>query len=217
MTALPLALLLALAPAAAAPAVPAPPAARRADPGAPHAEPTRADLQRALAALERSAVEVEGPGGGRGPGIAVGAGGEVLTSSDWVGPEGATVWHAGARLEARLVLADPGGGLAVVRVGPGAAAPPAVPVRLLEEVPPDSWLIAAPRFGGRPYPVRLRAAAAGALAPAPHFAVQQALPPGAPLFDASGRLVGLVVRSAGTRRRLALPLAPLARRLAEAR
>lgn len=179
----------------------------------PPPPPTRAALQRALAAYERSAVEVEGPRG-RGPGITVGAAGEVLTATDFVGPEGAVVWRGDARVPARVVLTDEATRLALLR--PGTSGTPAVPVRALEAVAPGRWLLAVSTWRGRRFPVRVQSLAVDRHATAPHFALAHALPVGSPLFDEDGRLVALVVRAPGRSRRLALPLAGLQRRLSGA-
>jgi hypothetical protein len=180
--------------------------------------PSRADLQRVLALVERSGVEVEGPRG-RGPGIVVGAGGEVLTTVDFVGPAGATVWRDGAGRAATLVLADEATRFALVRLAQPAELP-AVPVRVLADIAPDSWLAAVTSWRAQRYPVKVRVVRAlpGQGGGVPHVAVAHALPVGAPLFDPDGRLVALVVRPAGGRRSrgrmLALSLAELQRRLA---
>ncbi|MCI0569789.1 MAG: serine protease [Myxococcaceae bacterium] len=174
--------------------------------------PTRAALQRVLAAVERSAVEVEGPRG-RGPGITVGAGGEVLTTVDHVGPLGAVVWHRGERREARVVLADPDTRLALLKVEDSADLA-AVPVQVLEAVVPGTWLLSVTSWRAQRYPVKLQSRSTSA--PARHFSLSRALPPASPLFDSQGRLVALVVRRAGRGRALALPLSELTRQLPRA-
>ncbi|MFP2908596.1 serine protease [Pyxidicoccus sp. 3LFB2] len=97
--------------------------------------PSRADLQRVMELHARSVVRVRGPRH-TGPGIIVGAAGQVLTSvgpvgEEFVGLNAATVEHDGKSLPARVVLANAALKVALVAAPDGTY--PAVPVRLLKD------------------------------------------------------------------------------------
>ncbi|HZI14660.1 MAG TPA: trypsin-like peptidase domain-containing protein [Myxococcus sp.] len=159
--------------------------------------PSRADLQKALSLHERSVVRVRGPKQS-GPGVIVGAAGQVLTSvapvgEGFVGLNAATVEHDGKRLPARVVLANAALKVALVAAPDGTY--PAVPVRLLKDG--DSlagqWLVGVVP-GAKGQPARPVSAQARGGAPAPFFDVPMALPAGSPVFDTDGRLVAMVVQ-----------------------
>ncbi|NOK11098.1 MXAN_2756 family trypsin-like serine endoprotease [Corallococcus exercitus] len=175
------------------------------------ARPSRADLQRVLELHARSSVRVRGPQHA-GPGIIVGADGQVLTAVSLVGPESAQVEHAGNALTARVVLSSTVLQVAVV-AGPQGAWP-AAPVRLVPEGLAGRWVVGvipARKKGQRDTP---RATLAKA-APAPFFDVDLTLVPGSPLYDGDGRLVGVVVERRGRGAR-ALPLSAVKAELASA-
>ncbi|AFE06297.1 serine protease [Corallococcus sp. CA054B] len=175
------------------------------------ARPSRADLQRVLDLHARSSVRVRGPQNA-GPGIIVGADGQVLTAVCHVGPDSAQVVHAGNALTARVVLSSAALQVAVV-AGPQGTWP-AVPVRLVPEGLAGHWVVGvmpARKKGQRDTP---RAAVAKA-APAPFFDVDLTLAPGSPLYDGDGRLVGVVVERRGRGAR-ALPLSAVKAELASA-
>ncbi|RKG91431.1 serine protease [Corallococcus sp. CA049B] len=175
------------------------------------ARPSRADLQRVLDLHARSSVRVRGPQNA-GPGIIVGADGQVLTAVCHVGPDSAQVVHAGNALTARVVLSSASLQVAVV-AGPQGTWP-AVPVRLVPEGLAGHWVVGvmpARKKGQRDTP---RAAVAKA-APAPFFDVALTLAPGSPLYDGDGRLVGVVVERRGRGAR-ALPLSAVKAELASA-
>ncbi|WP_164017161.1 trypsin-like peptidase domain-containing protein [Pyxidicoccus trucidator] len=159
--------------------------------------PSRADLQRVMELHARSVVRVRGPRQ-TGPGVIVGAAGQVLTSVESVGEEfvglnAATVEHDGKSLPARVVLANAALKVALVAAPDGTY--PAVPVRLLKEG--DSlagrWVVGVVP-GTKGQPARPVSAQASGNAPEPFYDVPLALPPGSPVFDADGRLVAVVVQ-----------------------
>ncbi|RKH59726.1 MXAN_2756 family trypsin-like serine endoprotease [Corallococcus aberystwythensis] len=175
------------------------------------ARPSRADLQRVLELHTRSSVRVRGPQHA-GPGIIVGADGQVLTAVSHVGPQSAQVEHAGNALMARVVLSSTVLQVAVV-AGPQGVWP-AAPVRLVPEGLVGRWVVGvmpARKKGQRETP---KAALAKA-APAPFFDVELTLAPGSPLYDGDGRLVGVVVERRGRGAR-ALPLTAVKAELASA-
>ncbi|MGE6759348.1 serine protease [Corallococcus interemptor] len=175
------------------------------------ARPSRADLQRVLELHTRSSVRVRGPQH-TGPGIIVGADGQVLTAVSLVGPSSAQVVHAGNALTARVVLSSTSLQVAVV-AGPQGTWP-AAPVRLVPEGLAGRWVVGvmpARKKGQRDTP----RATVAKTAPAPFFDVDLTLAPGSPLYDGDGRLVGLVVERRGRGAR-ALPLSAVKAELASA-
>jgi hypothetical protein len=170
--------------------------------------PSRADLQKALALYERSVVRVRGPREA-GPGIIVGAEGQVLTSVRHVSLDAAQVEYDGRTLPATVVLAS--GYLKFAVVAAPAGDYPAAPVRVSSESPAGQWLIGILRGRGkqkdRPDAARARKA------PEPFIDVDLALPPGSPLFDTNGRLVAVSVQRKGRGCR-ALPLEAVRQQLA---
>lgn len=182
-------------------------------PGRAGAEPrpSRADLQRVLELHARSSVRVRGPQRA-GPGIIVGADGQVLTAVSHVGPDSAQVVHDGNALTARVVLSSTALLVAVV-AGPQGTWP-AAPVRLVPEGLAGHWVVGvlpARKKGQRDTPKATVAKAA----PAPFFDVDLTLEPGSPLYDGDGRLVGVVVERRGRGSR-ALPLSAVKAELASA-
>ncbi|RKG84706.1 MXAN_2756 family trypsin-like serine endoprotease [Corallococcus terminator] len=178
------------------------------------ARPSRADLQRVLELHARSVVRVRGPQHA-GPGIIVGADGQVLTAVAHVGPQSAQVVHAGNALTARVVLSSTVLLVAVV-AGPQGVWP-AAPVRLVPEGLAGHWVVGVTPGGGGKGSARRdtpRAAKAKA-APAPFFDVPLTLAPGSPLYDGDGRLVAVVVERRGRSVR-ALPLSAVKAELASA-
>ncbi len=170
--------------------------------------PTRADLQRALALHERSVVKVRGTRK-TGPGVIVGAQGQVLTSVSHVGLEAAQVEYAGQTLPASVVLAN--ASLKVAIVAAPAGTYPAVPVQVAPGNPVGQWLIGV--VPGRGRRKDTPTAAQARAAPEPFFDVDLALPPGSPLFDTRGRLVAVAVQRRGPGCR-ALPLGAVKQQLA---
>lgn len=161
-------------------------------------KPTRADLQRTLALHERSVVKVRGERAS-GPGVIVGAGGQVLTSVRHVGLEAARVEFEGQTLPATVLLANALLQVAVVAAPAGTY--PAVPVST--GTPAGQWLIGV--VPGRGKRQDTPTAGLARAAPEPFIDVDVALPPGSPLFDTRGRLVAVAVQRKGRGCR-ALPL-----------
>ncbi|GHG73412.1 serine protease [Comamonas sp. JC664] len=158
--------------------------------------PSRAALQRVLERHGRSVVNVQGPRRA-GPGVFIGAAGQVLTSVapvglGFTGLNATTVEHEGKTLPARVVLASEDLQVAVLAAPEGTY--PAAPVKLLKDGASlaGQWLVGVvPATKGqpaRPVPAQARAA------PAPFYDVALALPAGTPVFDAEGRLVAVVVK-----------------------
>lgn len=168
--------------------------------------PTRAALQRALAQHERSAVHVRGPRQA-GPGIIIGAQGQVLTAAALAGPDSARITvaareHGGTVLHASRALR-----VAVLSLGEGTWS--AAPVWLLSETEKAPWLIGITRGkDGRATPRAARARRAEG----PFLDVALALAPGSPLYDAQGRLVAIAVERRGKGARV-LPVAAVKRAL----
>ena len=177
------------------------------------APPTRAALQRALEAHARSAVEVSRTDSARaGPGVIVGAGGQVLTSVQQVGLYEAQVRAGAGEERVPVLMANAALKVALVRLaGEGH---PAAAVSLLPQKPGRPWLIGVLDAGGK----RARAVAGRAsTARGPFLRVPLALAPGSPLFDAQGRLVAVAVARRGQRACDVLPLGALKALLESAR
>jgi hypothetical protein len=156
--------------------------------------PGSSALRRAFEAGERALVEVHGrrPGGA---GVLVGAQGQVLTALCFVDPEGANVRLHETVLGAKLVLASQTLRVAILdMVGDGPY--PALAVRL--DVPDvGSWVVgillgrggvAQPRLG-RVLHVP---------GTSPWLETSLRLPPGSPVLDVSGKLLGVVVEQRST-------------------
>jgi hypothetical protein len=152
--------------------------------------PSSAALRRAFEAGERALVEVHGHGPG-GAGVLVGAQGQVLTALRYVDADGANVRLGSTVLGARLVLRSSALRVAILdMVGDGPY--PAMAVRL-ETPEAGAWVVgillgrdgvAVPRLGRVIH-------APGRDGPWLETTLQ--LPPGCPVLDVSGRLLGVVV------------------------
>lgn len=158
--------------------------------------PTRAAMQKLRAQSEHTLLVIEGPEG-RGPGVLVGAGGEILTSVAYVGLARARIHLGDSQHEGRVLYANAGTGLALLRAPTGVELRTAVPVRVLSSFKPGHWVIAVTRDAKGelvtqplqwipPPPTTGRA-------PGTRAALRTRLPLGTPLFDARGRLVATVV------------------------
>ena len=171
--------------------------------GAAEAPPTRAALQRALEAHARSAVQVRSAGRA-GPGVIVGAGGQVLTSVQQVGLYEAEVGAGSGAERVPVVMANATLKVALLRL-PGEAHP-AASVALLPARPGRPWLIGVVDASGKG-----ARAVAGRARPAegPFLRVPLALAPGSPLFDTQGRLVAVAVARRGPRACDVLPLSAM--------
>lgn len=147
-------------------------------------QPSRAALRRAVEADSSAAVQVRA-GARLGPGLQVGASGEVLTTIDFITEAPSRLQRGEMTCEARLVHASAESRLALVACdAPLAESPIAVSGR---ELSAGQWVIAVVRSkrAASPRPVRLFAEKDGTLYSPP-------LPLGTPLYDEQGRLAGLV-------------------------
>lgn len=192
----------------------------------PPKKPTNAALRKAFENNARSVVEVAGPHAS-GAGVVVGAGGQVLTSVDFVSLEEATVKVDGQSLRARVVMASAELKAAVVVVDLSAAAPdagtpapaPAFPrppaVRLDETFTAGTELVAIARDPAGALQPRLAEVSRGRKVTSPFVEVNVPLPNGTPLFDAQGRLVAIAVQRRKSSSR-ALPVPEIKGPLAQA-
>lgn len=194
----------------------------------PPKKPTNAALRKAFENNARSVVEVAGPHAS-GAGVVVGAGGQVLTSVDFVSLEEATVKVDGQSLRARVVMASAELKAAVVVVDLPAAAPdagtgtpapaPAFPrppaVRLDETFTAGTELVAIARDPAGALQPRLAEVSRGRKVTSPFVEVNVPLPNGTPLFDAQGRLVAIAVQRRKSSSR-ALPIPEIKGQLAQA-
>lgn len=159
---------------------------------APALPPTPAALRRAVQAAAPALVEVKGPKG-RGTGIVVGTGGEVLTSVHFVALQKATVRAAKGRANARVIAASAYLGTAVVRPDKRLATR-AVAVKGTASLTMGGWLIAVDRkHPSRATAVRILTAQTAS----PFLELATPLSPGTALFDGQGRLAALVTQRRG--------------------
>ncbi|HLT32027.1 MAG TPA: serine protease [Myxococcaceae bacterium] len=162
--------------------------------------PTRAAMQKLRAQCERTLWVLEGPAG-RGPGILVGQGGELLTSVAHVELTHARLHHGGSTHRGRVLYANATTGLALVRAPSALGLNEAVPIRVLSSFRPGDWVIAVTRdtTGAlQTHPLQwIAPPPASGQAAGPRAALRAKLPLGTPLFDARGRLVATVVRERG--------------------
>jgi len=185
-------------------------------------KPTNAALRKAFENNVQAVVEVVGPHKS-GPGVVVGAGGQVLTSVDYVSLEEATVKVDGRPLRARVVMANASLKAAVVAVevpaaAPDAGAPPAFrppAVRLDETFVAGTELLAIVRDQEGALAPRLVEVSRGRQVTSPFVEVNASLPNGTPLFDPQGRLVAMAVQRRKSSAR-ALPVPEVKGQLAEA-
>lgn len=174
--------------------------------------PTRADLQKAVELHERSVVRVLAPRRS-GPGVIVGAEGQVLTAVDHVSLETTEVEFGGQRLPASVVLANAYLKVAVIAAPSGTY--PSVPVKVSSESLDGQWLIGVIRGRGKKAATQPFTAVARRAKQEPFLDVDIPFTPGTPLFDVQGRMAAVVVqrRAGGCR---ALPLSAVKRQLASA-
>lgn len=166
--------------------------------------PTSASLRKTFEASRRSIVEVVGPHR-HGPGVIIGAAGQVLTSVDYVGLYDAHVKRGGQTQPARVRAANAGLRFAVVEVKANEQLPSAA-VRLDAALLPGMWLVAVePARKGELHPV-LAQIRRGAQQGSPFIELNVSLAAGTPLFDTTGKLVALAVGQSGRRGRKALPV-----------
>lgn len=183
-------------------------------PEAEAGRPTHAALRKAFESSRRAVVEVIGPKRS-GPGVIVGAGGQVLTSVQFVGLEEARVRLEGAELPARVVLADAWLKISVVQLEPSERAPlPSAAVRVTDAFAQGDWLVGIRREGSGALAPLAGQVLRGPSAAAPFIETDLPLPPGSPLVDLAGRLVAISVQQRGKWGSRALPIGPVKRRLA---
>jgi len=159
-------------------------------PPSPPPRPSSSALRRAFEAAERALVQVHGRGPG-GAGVLVGAQGQVLTALRFVDEESVNVRLGSTVLGAKLLLKSPALRVAVLDVV-GEGPYPAMAVRL-EPAEPGSWVVGVePGRGGVAQP-RLGRVVHVADAAHPWLETSLPLPPGCPVLDAHGKLLGVVV------------------------
>jgi hypothetical protein len=157
--------------------------------------PSSSALRRALEAAERALVQVHGRRSG-GPGVLVGAQGQILTPLRFVDAEGANVRLGDTVLGARLLLASPTLRVAVLNmVGPGPF--PAIPVQL-EAPPSGAWVVAIVLLPDGVAQPRLGRLVHVPAEGGPWLAVSLRLPPGSLVLDGAGKLLGVVVEERRT-------------------
>lgn len=166
--------------------------------------PTGAALRKAFELNRRAMVEVVGPHRS-GPGVIVGASGQVLTSVDFVGLYDAKVRRDGKEHPAKVLLASADLKIAVLEIQPPGEFP-AAPVHERGEVGKGSLLVGIGRSRkGDPTPVVGRVLK-GASERSAFLEVGAPLPAGAPLFDGQGKLVAVSVGRRAGRACRALPV-----------
>ena len=176
--------------------------------------PSNAVLRRTYEGSRSSIVEVIGPKRS-GIGIIVGAGGEVLTSVDYVGLNEAKVRWEGRELPARVTLADAGLKVAMLEISaPGSFS--AVAVKLLESLQTGSWALGIVGAGTSKPSVLVGTVTRPNSAEAPFAEMNIALAPGSPVFDGQGRMIALAVQRSGKKATLVLPLSRIKAQLASA-
>jgi S1-C subfamily serine protease len=158
--------------------------------------PSPSALRRAAEAGGRASVRVRATGSG--PGVLVGAHGEVLTLGTLLRGESALVQLGGAQHPAKLVQRLPAFGLVLLAVdGEG---PFPAPGARLEPPVLGEWVVGVAAAGSAPALGRITRATDGS------FDTSLRLAPGSPVLDGQGQLLGIVTarRRDGTRA-VALP------------
>src|SRR5262249_21356771 len=145
--------------------------------------------------------------------VIVGAGGEVLTSVDYVDAKDTKVKFQGRELSARVVLSDPHLKVALLEISaPGSF--PSAAVKVQEELAAGEGLLGIVR----PHSRKLLVMVGNVLRPngekAPFAETSLAIAPGTPVFDVKGRLVGIAVAHRGKAGSSVLPLARIKAQLA---
>ncbi len=180
--------------------------------------PTHASLRKAYEQNVRSLVTVK-HGKRSGPGVIVGAEGQVLTSVQYVSLETAQVNVDGVEHEARVIAANAKLKIAVVQL-PAPRGEPAswpAPAASASKLQRGDWVVGViPASGAKkeasPVAGRVMTAAS---ASSPFVLIDLALSPGSALFDPRGRLVAVVVERAGRIGSRALPIAAVRAELAK--
>jgi S1-C subfamily serine protease len=167
----------------ASPPAPSPPAP---------SPPSSSALKRAAEAGGRAWVRVEATTSG--PGVLVGADGQVLTVGYLLTGDSALVKVAGTQRPARLLQRLPTLGLVLLGVeGEGPFEPPAA---RLEPPSAGEWVVSVGEAGSAPALGRVTRGPSG-----PWFEVSLRLVPGSPVLDGKGQLLGIATarRRSGTR------------------
>jgi hypothetical protein len=173
--------------------------------------PSRAALRRTLEQNRPTLVEVVGPKA-RGPGVVVGARGEILTSVDYVGLEHAEVELGGRRFPAKVLAADGWLKIAIVSVQVDPALPAAA-VAVRASLSRGQWLLGLNAASGD-FPAAVGQVKRGPTAKRPFVDTDLALPAGSPVFDpAHGHLVAIAVERTGRLSARVLPISHVERAL----
>ncbi len=176
--------------------------------------PSSAALRRTYESTRASFVQIIGPKRS-GLGIIVGAGGEVLTSVDYVSGDGAKIRWQGRELPARVTLADARLKVALLEISaPGSF--PSVAVKLHESLDAGSWVVGILRPQSAKPSVLVGSVLRANSEQEPFAETDLALPNGSPVFDAQGRLIAVAVQQRPKRGALVLPLAKIKAQLAGA-
>ncbi len=176
------------------------------------ARPSSAALRRTYEGCRSSIVQVIGPKRS-GIGIIVGAGGEVLTSVDYVGLNDAKVLWEGRELPARVTLADARLKVAMLEISaPGSF--PSVAVKLHDSLQAGSWVLGILRAGSKRPSMLVGTVVRPNSDETPFAETNIALPLGSPVFDGQGRLIALAVQPRGKKGTLVLPLSTIKAQLA---
>jgi hypothetical protein len=153
--------------------------------------PSALTLDRAFETSRATLVEVKGPRR-QGPGVVVGARGQVLTALAFAGGDGLQVRVGEQWVEAKTVQEDSGLKFAVVALG--SAGPwPSAAVGLDAPLSRGAWLVGLTRSKSGEVKPRLGQVTHGKKAGSPLISVDLPLGPGCPLFDPRGRLVALCI------------------------
>lgn len=161
----------------------------------------------AVETLSAALVEVSGPRA-RGPGVVVGADGQVLTSVRFVGLDEASVVTGGESHGGEVLAADARLGVAVVKAGGGPWV--AAATRQREDCRKGERLVALTRSGEGATSTQLGTVLRMGTEARPFLQTDLRAAPGTPLFDARGRLVAVLVDGRGR----ALPVSMVRRLLA---
>lgn len=159
-------------------------------PPPPPPRPSSSELRRALEAAERALVEVVGRGPA-GTGVLVGAQGQVLTALRFVDIGGANVRLGTTVLGAKLLLRSAALRVAVLDVV-GDGPYPAMAVRL-EPAERGAWVVGVALGRGGAARAQLGRVVRVPEGSRPWLETSLPLPPGCPVLDAGGRLIGVVV------------------------
>jgi len=156
--------------------------------------PTSTALRRAAEAGQRAWVRVRGTG--TAAGVLAGADGQVLTLGDLVHGSAALVELGEAQRTAHVASRLPSLGLVLLAID-GDGPFPAPPARL-EPPKQGEWVVGLGDRGANPMLGKVTHAGTG-----PWFEVSLRLPPGSPLLDAQGKLLGVVTVRLGASSRVA--------------